>query len=324
MEELLGPLRAAAEPTRLRILALCGHSELSVSELTQILGQSQPRVSRHLKLLCEAGLLSRSREGAWAYYRTADDRTNTTGAALSRLLVDLLPDNDPELVRDMARLDQVKRERATAAEAYFRANAAEWNQVRSMYVEESAVEARLLHMAPDTIRHHIDLGTGTGRILELFSARSQKGLGIDLSREMLAVARTNLDRSPTLKHVSVRQGDVYNVPLPGKCADLVTLHLVLHYLSDPGAAIREAARLLEPGGRLILVDFAPHDREFLREQHAHRRLGFSANEIINWVQEAGLEPGTPEFLPGDPLTVAIWPATAVGLAMSPSRNGATA
>jgi ArsR family transcriptional regulator len=224
--------------------------------------------------------------------------------------VDLLPDDDPELLRDLTRLEQVKKERAAAAEAYFRANASGWSQIRSLYVEESAVEARLLKMAPDTIRHHIDLGTGTGRILEVFSERSHRGLGVDLSREMLAVARTTIERSPALKHLSVRHGDVYNVPLSGQCADLVTLHQVLHYLSDPSAAIREAARLLEPGGRLLTVDFAPHDREFLREQHAHRRLGFSEDEILNWYREAGLEPGTPEFLPGEPLTVAIWPASA--------------
>jgi ArsR family transcriptional regulator len=232
------------------------------------------------------------------------------GAELSRLFVDLMPNDDPELVRDMSRLDQVRKERTTAAEAYFQANATAWNQIRSLYVEETAVEARLLHMIPETIRHHVDLGTGTGRILEVFSARSQRGLGIDLSHEMLAVARAHLERSPGLKHVSVRHGDVYNVPLPAQSADLVTLHLVLHYLLDPAAAIREAARLLEPGGRLITVDFAPHELEFLREQHAHRRLGFSADEIPGWYREAGLEPGKPEFLPGDSLTVSIWPAMA--------------
>jgi ArsR family transcriptional regulator len=210
----------------------------------------------------------------------------------------------------MSRLEQVRKERAAAAEAYFRANAERWNQIRSLYVQESAVEARLLQMVPDTIRQHVDLGTGTGRILEVLGNRSQKGIGIDLSREMLAVARAHFERSPDLKRLSVRHGDVYNVPLPGQSADLVTLHLVLHYLSDPGAAIREAARLLEPGGRLIIVDFATHDLEFLREQHAHRRLGFSDSEIMHWYEEAGLEPGVPEFLPGEPLTVAIWPATA--------------
>jgi DNA-binding transcriptional ArsR family regulator len=234
MREMLNLLRAAAEPTRLRILALCAHSELTVTELTQILGQSQPRVSRHLRLLWEAGLLHRSREGVWAFYRTADERSSSMGAELSRLFVDLMPNDDPELVRDMSRLDQVRKERTTAAEAYFQANATAWNQIRSLYVEETAVEARLLHMIPETIRHHVDLGTGTGRILEVFSARSQRGLGIDLSHEMLAVARAHLERSPGLKHVSVRHGDVYNVPLPAQSADLVTLHLVLHYLFGSG------------------------------------------------------------------------------------------
>src|ERR1700684_3166135 len=177
MEQLLGMLRAAADPTRLRLLLLLREAELTVSELTQILGQSQPRVSRHLRLLWEAGLLSRSREGVWAFYRTADERTSSMGAELSRLFVDLMPNDDPELVRDMSRLDQVRKERTTAAEAYFQANATAWNQIRSLYVEETAVEAQLLHMIPETIRHHVDLGTGTGRILEVFSARSQRGLG---------------------------------------------------------------------------------------------------------------------------------------------------
>ena len=310
MKDLLASLRAIAEATRLRILAICAHSELSVSELTHILGQSQPRVSRHLKLLCEGGLLIRSREGAWAFYRTADEHSNTIGAELSRLLVDLMPDDDPELLRDMARLEQVKKERAALAEGYFRENAAAWNQIRSLYVEESAVESRLLQLAPKEIRHHVDLGTGTGRILEVFGSRSLRGIGIDLSREMLAVARANLTNAPHTKHLSVRHGDLYSIPLPGQAADFVTLHSVLHYLADPAAAIREAARLLEPGGTLIAVDFAPHELEFLREQHAHRRLGFSDDEILGWYQQAGLVPGKPEFLSGEPLTVAIWPATA--------------
>ena len=308
--QILSALRASAEETRLRILAICAHSELRVNELTQILGQSQPRVSRHLKLLCEAGLLVRSREGAWAFYRTPEEHSTSIGAELSRVLVDLLPSDDPELLRDMARLEQVEKERAAQAEAYFRANAAAWNQIRSLYVEESAVERRLLELGPRLIRHHVDLGTGTGRILEVFSSRSQRGVGIDLSREMLAVARANLSNAPVGKHLSLRHGDLYSIPLPSHSADFVTLHLVLHYLSDPAAAIREAARLLEPGGTLIVVDFAPHELEFLREQHAHRRLGFSDDEILGWYRQAGLVPGKPEFLAGESLTVAIWPATA--------------
>ena len=310
MNDLLASLRAVAEATRLRIVAICAHSELSVSELTHILGQSQPRVSRHLKLLCEGGLLIRSREGAWAFFRTADEHSNTIGAELSRLLVDLMPDDDPQLLRDMARLEQVKKERAALAEEYFRENAAAWNQIRSLCVEESAVESRLLQLAPKRIRHHVDLGTGTGRILEVFGSRSLRGIGIDLSREMLTVARANLTDAPYNKHLSVRHGDLYNIPLPGQTADFVTLHLVLHYLTDPAAAIREAARLLEPGGTLIAVDFAPHELEFLRAKHAHRRLGFSDDEILTWYQQAGLRPGKPEFLPSELLTVVIWPATA--------------
>jgi ubiquinone/menaquinone biosynthesis C-methylase UbiE/DNA-binding transcriptional ArsR family regulator len=310
MQELLSSLRAAAEPTRLRILALCAHAELSVTELTHILGQSQPRVSRHLKLLCDAELLVRSREGIWAYYRTADEGVDSKGSELARVLVDLMPEDSGTLSRDLARLDQVRRERTAAAEAYFRANAEAWSHIRSLYVEETAVERRLLQIAPETIRYHLDLGTGTGRILEVFAPRSQRGLGIDSSREMLAVARVNLARSADSRHLAVRQGDLYNLPLPDACSDFITLHLVLHYLTDPAAAIREAARVLKPGGRLIAVDFAPHDVESLREQHAHRHLGFSDAEISTWYREAGLEPGKVETLPGNPLTVTIWPGDA--------------
>lgn len=308
--QLLGALRAAGEPTRLRILGLCSHAELSVSDLTQILGQSQPRVSRHLKLLCEAGLLVRSREGVWALFHAADESSGTTGAELGRILLDLMPDDDPQLLRDLERLEQVKKDRTAAAESYFRANAAAWDRIRSLYIDECEVERRLLAMTPGRIQHHVDLGTGTGRILEVFGGRSQRGLGIDSSREMLAVARTRLDRSVHTKHLAVRHSDIYNVPLPSHCADLVTLHQVLHYLSDPAAAIREAARILQPGGQLVTVDFAQHDVEFLREDHAHRYLGFANEKIFNWYQQAGLAPGRPELLSGEPLTVMIWAATA--------------
>jgi ArsR family transcriptional regulator len=310
MQILLGPLRAAAEPTRLRILALCAHSDLSVSELTQILGQSQPRVSRHLKLLCDVGLLTRSREGVWAFFRTPEETAGAIGPELARILLDLMPDDDPQILRDMERLEQVKRERAVAAEDYFRANAAAWGKIRSLYIDEREVEGRLLRLAPEVIHQHVDLGTGTGRILEVFGPRAQRSLGLDSSREMLAVARANIERTPEAKHLSVRHADLYNVPLANQSADLVTLHQVLHYLSDPAGAIREAARILQPGGRLLTVDFTPHEQEFLRQEHAHRRLGFADQEILKWYEDAGLIPGQPEFLPGEPLTVAIWPATA--------------
>jgi ubiquinone/menaquinone biosynthesis C-methylase UbiE/DNA-binding transcriptional ArsR family regulator len=308
MESLLSGLRAAAEPTRLRLLALCAHAELTVTELTQILGQSQPRVSRHLKLLCEAGLIDRCREGTWAFYRLADERGGGAAAHLARELVDLIPPDDLALGRDLARLDQVKQARAEAAQAYFRANAGDWDRIRSLYAPETAVETRLVDLAPGQVGDHLDLGTGTGRILELFAERSKHGLGIDLSHEMLAVARANLARSQHGRHLVVRHGDIYNLPLPARSFDFVTIHQVLHFADNPAAAITEAARVLKPGGRLIVVDFAPHELEFLRDEHAHRRLGFADAEVAGWYEAAGLQPGRPEHLPGDPLTVAIWPA----------------
>jgi len=305
MEHLLNGLRAAAEPTRLRILALCAHGELTVSELTQILGQSQPRVSRHLKLLGEAGLLDRFREGTWAFFRLA-----AAGPAgeLARVLVDRIPDTDDTVARDLQRLAAVKATRAELASAYFRANAATWDRVRSLYVDEHEVEQALLALLPEReVRDLLDVGTGTGRIVELLGRRGVRAVGVDSSRDMLGVARANLERAQ-LPHCQVRFADAYQLPMPGASFDAVTIHQVLHYLDDPGEAIAEAARVLRPGGRLVVVDFAPHELDQLRSGHAHRRLGFSDAEMAQWLRQAGLEPAQPLALPGDPLTVVLWPA----------------
>jgi ubiquinone/menaquinone biosynthesis C-methylase UbiE/DNA-binding transcriptional ArsR family regulator len=302
MDDLLSGLRAAAEPTRLRLLALCAGAELTVSEITQVLGQSQPRVSRHLKLLCEAGLLDRFREGSWVFYRLK------RGNRLARLLLDLVPADDPMLALDAERLDGIKRARAQAAQAYFRAKAGEWNRIRSLYVDEREVEAALLQLLPPgAARDLLDIGTGTGRMLEVFGPRVERAIGLDLSREMLSVARVNLERAG-LENCVVRQGDMYQLPLAGASVDAVIVHQVLHYAERPDAAIAEAARVLRPGGRLVMVDFAPHGLEFLRDEHRHRRLGFADDEVLEWCRAAGLEPGPPRHLPGELLTVAIWSA----------------
>ena len=306
MDRLLAGLRAAGEPTRLRLLTLCAHGELTVSELTQILGQSQPRVSRHLKLLCAAGLLDRFPEGAWVFYRQSD-----TGACaeLARTLVDLTSAEDPILARDLERLATVRHARAAQAAAYFRANAARWNAIRALYIDEAAVERSVLDLVgAGPVRDYLDVGTGTGRLLQLLAPRARRAIGIDLSTEMLNVARTNLEHHD-LRHCQVRQGDMYSLPLADGSMDLVTLHLVLHYADDPAGAIAEASRVLRPEGRLMVVDFAPHDQEFLRTEHAHRRLGFAADELAGWYRSAGLEPAAIQTLDGEPLTVAIWPAT---------------
>lgn len=305
MDRLLDQLRAAAEPTRLRLLALCGEGELTVSDLTQILGQSQPRVSRHLKLLCDAGLLERFREGSWAFYRLAP---RGQGADLARDLVARLPDGDPILALDRGRLQTVQQARAQQATRYFADNAADWHRIRSLHVDEAEVERALLARIGDgPIADYLDIGTGTGRLLELIAPRADRAVGIDLSREMLAVARANLDRAG-VKNCTVRQADLYQLPLQGDSMDLVTMHQVLHFLDQPAEAVAEATRVLRPGGQVLIVDFAPHEREELRERHAHRRLGLAERDVAEWCAAAGLTVDTIDHLPGSVLTVTVWSA----------------
>jgi ubiquinone/menaquinone biosynthesis C-methylase UbiE len=314
MEEVLAGLRAAAEPTRLRLLVLCAEGELTVGELTEILGQSQPRVSRHLKLLCDAGLLDRFREGSRVFYRLAER------GALGRCLLELLPPSDPTLTLDRERLLLTKQQRAEQAAQYFRANAAQWDRIRSLYVDEKEVEAALLALLPSAGLHDLlDIGTGTGRMLEVFGPRVERALGLDLSREMLAVARVNLERA-RLRNCSIRQGDMYQLPLPGASFDAVVIHQVLHYAERPGQAVAEAARVLRPGGSLVIVDFAPHELEFLRSEQAHRRLGFNDAEVTLWCRAAGLEPEPVRHLPGDPLTVSLWAARRRAAAEAPTAT----
>jgi len=312
LDQLLAALRAAAEPTRLRLLALCAEGELTVSELTDILGQSQPRVSRHLKLLCEAGLLDRFREANWVFYRLARG-----GDGVAEHLLAMIPAEDPVVALDRERLDRVKRRRAAAAEAYFRANAKDWDRIRSLHIDERDVEAALVALlADEPIDDLLDIGTGTGRVLEVMAPRVERALGIDLSREMLAVARANLERAGA-RNCAIRQGDMYQLPAPSASFDAVVIHQVLHYAERPGRAIAEAARVLRPGGRLVVADFAPHELEFLRTEHAHRRLGFADGEIMEFCREAGLTPRKPVHLPGNELTVVLWLARKESAARPP-------
>jgi ArsR family transcriptional regulator len=280
MDQILATLRAIAEPTRLRLIALCAEGEFTVSELVQVLGQSQPSVSRHLKQLSDSGVLQRLPEGSWVFYRLARD-----GAAgrLAREIVDALPADDRARAQDRDRLAAVRRTRADAAQGYFRANAGRWDEIRSLQADDRQIEARLLGMLPpESVRSLLDVGTGTGRILELYGARGVEGVGIDLSHDMLSVARANLARAG-LSNVYVRQGDMYRLPWSEPSFDAVTFHQVLHFADEPAAAIAEARRVLRPGGRMMIVDFAPHDVEILRREHAHRRLGFSDDEVRGWL-----------------------------------------
>lgn len=305
MDDLLRGLRAAAESTRLRILALCSRAELTVSDLTQILGQSQPRVSRHLKNLVDAGLLERFREGQWAFYRLAESGPT---APLARQVVELIPQAEPTIAQDRSRLAAVRQARAEAAEIYFRKNAEEWDRIRRLYVDDAEVEAALRRLVPaGAVGDLLDIGTGTGRVIEVFADRYTRALGIDRSPEMLTVARHRLDR-PGMTKWQVRQADMYALPVADASFDTVTLHMVLHYAEHPRDVLAEAARALRPGGRIVLVDFAPHQLEELRSAHAHRRLGFADSEIARWLRSAGLVPDTPAHLPGERLTVCLWGA----------------
>ena len=279
-------LKAAGEATRLRIVALLAEAELTVSDLTAILRQSQPRISRHLRLLAGAGLVERFREGSWAFFRLAD---RGAPAELARDLVARLDPADATLTRDRDRLAAVRAQRAAAAQTYFRRHAAEWDRIRKLHVADEAVEEAILSALADApVRSLLDLGTGTGRMLELFGPQIERGLGLDLSLDMLAFARARLDRAG-LRHCSVRQGDIYDLALPNDSFDVVLIHQVLHFLDDGARAIAEAARVLRPAGRLLVVDFAPHDLEFLREQHSHRRLGFAAETVTQWMKAAALD-----------------------------------
>ena len=305
-EQAVDVLRAAGEPTRLRILALLAREELAVLELCRVLGQSQPRVSRHLKLLAEAGLVERFPDGAWVFYRLTEDGE---GPDLVRDMLARLNTADPALARDFERLAAVELERAEAASDYFAANAARWDEIRALYIADAQVEASILEAAgPGPFRRLVDLGSGTGRMLTLLAPRAEHAVGLDLSQQMLNVARRHVAEA-NLGRCELRHGDIFDTRLPEASADLVVVHQVLHYLTDPAAAVREAGRIVAPGGKLIIVDFAPHKLEFLREQHQHRRLGFSDAEMARWLKEADLPNVGEVALPptqADGLTVKIW------------------
>ena len=315
LDDVVASVRAAGESSRLRALALLARGELAVGELALALGQSQPRVSRHMKVLTESGLAERAPEGAWVFYRQPPE--GSPARALVTDLVAALDPADPALARDSERLAEIRAQRAEAAGAYFERNAADWRRVSDLHLPESDIDAAVKAAAgAGPFDLMIDVGAGSGRMIKLFAERARRAEGFDTSRQMLALARAALDDLPEGK-ATLRLGDIYEPPLPRGVADLVTVHQVLHFLPDPGRAVAEAASLLKPGGRLVIADFAPHRLEFLREEHAHRRLGFTDDEMRAWCSAARIgkldvKTLAPTAKKPDALTVKVWSGEKLG------------
>lgn len=312
MDRLIEQMRAVAEPTRLRIVVALESCELTVSELCVVLGQSQPRVSRHLRLLTDAGLLVRQAEGTSAYYGIRSGAGHGELLAAIRPMIDR---SEPVLQRDHGRLEAVRSGRADRAAEYFAEVAAEWDQLRELHGPTAEVEeAMLAAVTTPQVDTVLDIGTGTGRILELFASRTQRGLGVDLSRQMLTVARARLD-ADHLNHCSVRHGDIHDLDVDASSQDIVVLHHVLHFLSEPATAFDVAAHVLSPGGTLLIVDFAAHGLERLRSEHAHSHLGFDDEVVATWGAERGLDQLNSQSFPPpaesgyEALTVTLWAFT---------------
>lgn len=301
MDHLLAQLRATAEPTRLRLLALCARGALCVTDLCDVLGQSQPRLSRHLKLLVEAGLLERIPEGANAYFQVP------ASATLVRPLLARLPEDEPQMVADRRQAARIAAERARAASEAFRRDGADWDELRALDLPARAIESAIAEMLPARIGKLVDIGTGTGGLLELLADRTESALGLDASREMLALARARLAERGIAGHCAVRQADMYRLPLPDGSQDVATLQMVLHYAEDPAAALAEAARVLRPDGTLLVVDLAPHERADVMAHHAHRWPGFDDALMDRWLDGAGCVLRHVNQIPGA-MAVRLWSA----------------
>jgi SAM-dependent methyltransferase len=301
----LAIFRALADPTRLRIVALMRTMELAVGEVAQVLGQSQPRVSRHIRILCEAGIARRRKEGSWVFLDPgAPEIVQPVFRAIDQWQAE--QPVDPWTVADAARLSAVRADRAAAAARYFAAHAEEWDSLRSLYVSEDQVEAAVVTALEDRdIGRLVDVGTGTGRMIELLGPKARGSIGIDRSPEMLRLARAKLSQLQSFDW-ELRQGDLGSLPLDDASADTVIVHQVLHFLPEPAAAMIELGRIIGEGGRLLVADFAPHNREELRDRDAHARLGFSDDQIAGWMDAAGIALAETENLKGGTLTVKLW------------------
>ncbi len=305
MNETAALFQILADSTRLRILFLLRELELSVGELAQVLALGQPSISKHLKVLLDGNFVVRRKEGNWVFIGLGDPD-------LVEPVFTLL-DGWDEVIgvgslrdADKARLTAIQTERAEEAAQYFRAHAADWSKVNQLHAASETVEAAILkELAGHRIGRLVDIGTGTGTMLTLFRDRAEHMIGIDRSPDMLRFGRARLSEAG-IANAELRQGDMSGLVLPSASADTVILHQVLHYARYPAVVVAEAARLLAPGGRLVIVDVAPHEREELRRDHAHARLGFADEEVLGYLRAADLDASVADHLTGGALTVTIW------------------
>lgn len=303
--------RALADLTRLRILRLLGSMELAVGEVAQVLGQSQPRVSRHIGILCDADLAERRREGSWTFVRACAPSADTISlcAGALRLLAEAEAD-DPAFAAaceaDRRRLAEIRSHREAEAQAYFARHADDWDELRRLHSSDEAVENALAEaLGTGTLGRLLDIGTGTGRMAELLAERTEHIVALDKSLAMLRVARAKLQHLPT-ERVELVQGDFASLPFGPASFDTVLFHQVLHFAQAPDAVLAEAARVTRSGGRIAIVDFAAHQREELRERHAHARLGFEDAQMRSLLTNAGFQHAAPVALEDGELVVKIW------------------
>lgn len=321
-------IRALADPTRLRIMRLLAAMELAVGELAQVLGQSQPRVSRHIAILCDAGLAERHREGSWVFLRAVigNGRGDPMGEAVSRLLATAeREDTDFSALcaADRQQLAAIRGAREQNAAAYFAQHADDWDELRQLHSADQIVEQRLIDaLGKASLGQLLDIGTGSGRMAELFAPKADHIVALDKSVDMLRVARAKLQNLPG-DAVELVQGDFAALPFAAHRFDTVLLHQVLHFAQDPAAALLEAARVTRPGGRIAIVDFAAHNREELRDRHAHMRLGFPDKAIQSLLKEAGYDPAPPIAMDEGELTVKIWLGTRQGAPVSANTKKPT-
>lgn len=305
-------LRALADGTRLRIMRLITAMELAVGEIAQVLGQSQPRVSRHVAILCDAGLAERRREGSWIFLRIASEPVGRFRAVIGQAL-DLAERDDADFgawcEADRQKLAAIRAARETQAQDYFAAHAETWDELRRLHSADALVEDALIAALDGLpLGQVLDIGTGTGRIAEILAARADRVVALDKSPAMLRVARARLQHLGG-ERIEMVQGDFASLPLTAASVDTVLFHQVLHFAQNPAGALREAARVTRQGGRVAIVDFSAHQREELRERHAHARLGFSDPQMDALLRDAGYATAPPVSLDGGELVVKIWVAT---------------